>query len=1073
MADKTLNVRVKHRYDTEANWTSKNPVLLAGELAYTSDGNNKGRYKIGDGSTQWKNLPYATLSWGEITSKPSSFTPSSHTHDDRYYTESEMNTKLAGKSDTSHTHSQYYDSNVSRTKNTVLAAPNGSDGKATFRALTTADIPTLTKSKISDFPASMPASDVSSWAKASTKPSYTKSEVGLGNVDNTADVNKSVKYATSAGSAGSCTGNAATATKLATARTVSGGTDITMSFNYDGSGNSSANIGYYTCNVSQGNTNNYPYHRFAKLDTITGSYSDKTMTVYITQDYNNGGFGIARISLRTNNSSNVASAEAKWLIRSGLSADALQVAIYEVYGKTYADAFLKLSGTYCSTVIRAVASGSRGNVVRTWTLINSKEVDNTSATDPKTSIESYIDIPTAGTKIHNQEYSRTVIASDSGVTSSANSVSWGGISGKPAIVGKSIKSLTAQGTSGWTSLSDAQNLIPDMSVFAYWNGAYSGKASNLAYCNKGAFGSIVTKDTGDYATASHTHNYAGSSSVGGSATSAVKLDTTTAGSATQPVYFSGGKPVACTYTLGKSVPSDAVFTDTKYTHPTTSGNKHIPSGGSAGQILRWSADGTAVWGSDNNTTYTVGTTNYSGTTKLYTETGTATDGTMTQNAITTALNGKANSSHTHNYLPLSGGTITGSLKTQNGHYVHSASGTAGTEGWINIATIKIAKTYANSAIEITYTSRGYSCPISISILFENSNTLDPAIKYFIYKGDTEVNNTNAPRLYKTSTSTWNLYIKKSEASDVIDIVDFVNPYYLNDKVTITWTNTQVSSYPSDAASPVSYYYDTKYGYTAGYGVGIASHAGHASTADTADVANSVEWKNIKNNTHKHDGVFNANNTVTLRLTSDGKFFSPFKATSVGTEIGVTTFANREKSVSLGSVNNMLNGLALAGSIYSLGTYNSTTTTNRPMTVGSDGRFWRYQASSSTLRFKNHIYKIDYNDAKSLLNTNVYSFRYNDNGQPKNGEEHAAIDRYGFILEDMEKTFPMAVEYDEKGLPNSWCVQIVVPTMLAIVKEHENKISKLEEENSKLKEKISEIDILKAEINELKSLIQNK
>lgn len=42
-------------------------------------------------------------------------------------------------------------------------------------------------------------------------------------------------------------------------------------------------------------------------------------------------------------------------------------------------------------------------------------------------------------------------------------------------------------------------------------------------------------------------------------------------------------------------------TDTVYTHPTTSGNKHIPSGGSSGQILRWSADGTAVWGADNNT----------------------------------------------------------------------------------------------------------------------------------------------------------------------------------------------------------------------------------------------------------------------------------------------------------------------------------------------------------------------------------------------------------------------------------------------------------------------------------------
>ena len=40
-----------------------------------------------------------------------------------------------------------------------------------------------------------------------------------------------------------------------------------------------------------------------------------------------------------------------------------------------------------------------------------------------------------------------------------------------------------------------------------------------------------------------------------------------AGSKTQPVYFSEGKPVACTYTLGKSVPSNAVFTDTVYTLP--------------------------------------------------------------------------------------------------------------------------------------------------------------------------------------------------------------------------------------------------------------------------------------------------------------------------------------------------------------------------------------------------------------------------------------------------------------------------------------------------------------------------
>lgn len=44
-----------------------------------------------------------------------------------------------------------------------------------------------------------------------------------------------------------------------------------------------------------------------------------------------------------------------------------------------------------------------------------------------------------------------------------------------------------------------------------------------------------------------------------------------------------------------------------YTHPTTAGNKHIPSGGSSGQILRWSAAGTAAWGADSDTTYSAGT----------------------------------------------------------------------------------------------------------------------------------------------------------------------------------------------------------------------------------------------------------------------------------------------------------------------------------------------------------------------------------------------------------------------------------------------------------------------------------
>ena len=60
--------------------------------------------------------------------------------------------------------------------------------------------------------------------------------------------------------------------------------------------------------------------------------------------------------------------------------------------------------------------------------------------------------------------------------------------------------------------------------------------------------------------------------------------------------------------------------------------------------------------SDTGHTHSTGTASTLGLRKLYTSTGTATDGTMTQNAINTELNKK---------LPLSGGTMTGSAVMKN------------------------------------------------------------------------------------------------------------------------------------------------------------------------------------------------------------------------------------------------------------------------------------------------------------------------------------------------------------------------------------------------------------------------
>lgn len=78
MAQNIIDTKIREAYDTEANWIKYNPVLLSGQLAYSSD--KYGKYKIGNGASRWSQLQYVTLGWGDIAGKPSTFSPSAHTH---------------------------------------------------------------------------------------------------------------------------------------------------------------------------------------------------------------------------------------------------------------------------------------------------------------------------------------------------------------------------------------------------------------------------------------------------------------------------------------------------------------------------------------------------------------------------------------------------------------------------------------------------------------------------------------------------------------------------------------------------------------------------------------------------------------------------------------------------------------------------------------------------------------------------------------------------------------------------------------------------------------------------------
>lgn len=151
----TVNVRLQQAYKAEADWKSSDPVGKKGEIMISSDKN--GMFKVGNGTSKWSELNYnnasyassaGSVAWGNVSGKPSSM-PASDVYawakasSKPSYSWSEIGSKPSTFTPAAHTHSQYYDSNTSRAANTILAAPNGSDGNATFRKLVASDIPSL------------------------------------------------------------------------------------------------------------------------------------------------------------------------------------------------------------------------------------------------------------------------------------------------------------------------------------------------------------------------------------------------------------------------------------------------------------------------------------------------------------------------------------------------------------------------------------------------------------------------------------------------------------------------------------------------------------------------------------------------------------------------------------------------------------------------------------------------------------------------------------------------------------------------------------------------------------------
>lgn len=202
MANRNLNARQQQKHDTSSGFNSKNATYLEAEILVESD---TGRVKIGDGDTDYKTLPYTI---GTRVPTDAKFTDTTYTASGGLSL-SGTTFSIANSGVTADTYGPT--ANVSGSWGTSFTVPSvvvNTRGQVTSAVDRTVTIPAKpTAADIGAEPAftkntafnknfgtaagtvcegdderlsnARPASDVSAWAKAATKPTYTPTEVGV------------------------------------------------------------------------------------------------------------------------------------------------------------------------------------------------------------------------------------------------------------------------------------------------------------------------------------------------------------------------------------------------------------------------------------------------------------------------------------------------------------------------------------------------------------------------------------------------------------------------------------------------------------------------------------------------------------------------------------------------------------------------------------------------------------------------------------------------------------------------------------------------------------------------------
>ncbi|MZI79369.1 hypothetical protein GT646_00785 [Clostridium butyricum] len=151
-----------------------------------------------------------------------------------------------------------------------------------------------------------------------------------------------------------------------------------------------------------------------------------------------------------------------------------------------------------------------------------------------------------------------------------------------------------------------------------------------------------------------------------------------------------------------------------------------------------------------------------------------------------------------NKLSLDGGKVIGKTKFSQGTNVAYMATTTMSGIYKHVAKITVRQNYQNQPITLDIIQRARFGTVIIE--FKNANTNDPELRRFTKIGEVEA------YLYKSATSTWELYVKMTEQYDCIDIMEFNKGEYMN-LVDVTWTTDTLESLPTGYVTAVRQYMD--------------------------------------------------------------------------------------------------------------------------------------------------------------------------------------------------------------------------------------------------------------------------